>query len=358
MLRDLSMIFLIKENNHMLNEVVHYHAPTNIQLYISHDSQEPYPIEEFRDYPNVKYFHANNANTNLSMHDRVIPLLSHITTEFCVFRADRRHQSNAILQKQLNFLQNNSTYSSASGVWLNEDLSIYYSLEILANSGEHEDPTTRVENFGLSFQPPYYNVQKIAFIKTFYEMLPYIYQKTTNAYYIEYFHAFLCHFIGKTKQFPNFGGMVQDKKKPSDYTLSDWPEIGSLLSNKELTKHTATIAKTVLKKNGFSTENIESAYEAYTKSMTLRFILYKYENCALANEKVKTFGQIEEMFHILNKKKPYNQKLVEQYLRVLMSQKFDFGCTIHHLLQTFSPADFIEVENIMNIIRHIRAKQE
>ncbi len=357
MLRDLSMIFLIKENNHMLEEVVHYHAPSNIQLYISHDSEQPYPIEKLRNYPNVKYFHVNNANTNLSMHDRTISLLPQITTEFCVFRADRRHQSNTILQKQLEFLQNNPEYSSASGVWINENLTIYHSLELITSNGEEDDPVTRVENFGLSFQPPFYNIQNTTLIKTFYEMLPHIQKKTLNAYYIEYVHAFLCHFTGKTKQFTNFGGIVQAKEEHSSYHETDWPEIGNLLKSYELTKYTTTIARVALKKNGFSTDNLEKALKAYNQAMVLRFSLYRSYLLDLDHEKVKTFGYIEEMFNMLNKKTPYDQKKVEQYLRVLMSDCFDFRCNLNHLMRTFDTKDIIEFEALLELIKRIQAKQ-
>ncbi len=353
MLRDLSMILLIRENSHMLDEIIHYHAPTNIQLYVSHDCEEPYPIEEFRKYPNVKYIHTNNV----TVYDRTASILPQITTEFCVFRADRRHQSNKVLRDALEFLQHNPEYSSGSGVWLNENLTIYHSLGIITDNGEEEDVVTRVENLGLSFQPPFYNVQRTNLIRAFYDMLPHIQKKIKNIYYLEYLHAFICYYTGKTKQLANFGGIVQDKKDFPTY-INDWPKVGSLFVDEETTKYAATISRVALKKNGFPTKDIEKALEAYNNAMGLRFVLYRINGCNSGPEKVRTFGYLEKIFDMLNKKTPYDQRTVERYLRVLMSESFDFRCNLNHLMPTFAPNDIHDFEAITEMIKRIQAKQE
>ncbi len=349
MFRDLSMIIPMKENSYMLDTLLQYHAPTGIKIYIVHDSQQGYTVpESVNVLGNIQYF----CMPNVSYNERVSFALERVDTEYCVFRADRRHQSNASLRTSLQFLRENEAYSSASSIWLNQNLTLYHCSELISGNGEVDDMFARLEGQGLSYQPPYYNVQKTSLIRVYFDTLKRIDTKIPNIFYHEHIHAFLCFFTGKTKQFSSLAGVIQNKRKPAEYAM-DWFKAIDIFNSAEDTEFVAIVLKNVLKKHGYSHENVHIALQVYLAAVALRFVIYRINLYAYSQEKVQTFGYMEDMYGLLNSADASQEKLIKKYLRVFMALDYDCKSTFEHVKGGFSPEDFTEFKNICSIMESI-----
>ncbi len=349
MFNDLSMIIPMKDNNYMLDTILQYHAPTGIKIYIIHDAKQEYVVpDSYNKLGNIHYFHL----PDMSYNERVFMVLEQIKTKYCVFRADRRHQSNTALHNALEFLRNNEEYSSASSIWLNGNLSLYHCSELLTGNGELEDVFARLEGQGLSYQPPYYNVQSTDLIRVYFDTLKRIQGKIPNIFYHEHVHAFLCFFTGKTKQFEGLAGVVQNKRKPAAYA-NEWYKAIDTFQSVEDATFVAVVLKNVLKKYGYGSENVELALQKYHAALIIRFILYRINMYATPQEKVRTFGYMEDMFSALNAGKISQENLVEKYLRVFMALDYDCKSTLDHVKHKFTDSDMEELQNIFALMETI-----
>ncbi len=351
MFRDLSMIIPMKENNYMIDTLLQYHAPTGIKIYIVHDSKQEYTVpKQLNVLGNIHYFRMPNVSYN----ERVSFALEHIDTEYCVFRADRRHQSTASLQNALHFLRENEGYSSASGIWLNQNLTLYHCSELISSNGELDDVLARLEGQGLSYQPPYYNVQKTSLIRVYFDTLKRIDTRIPNIFYHEHIHAFLCFFTGKTKQFPSLAGVIQNKRKPAEYAM-DWFKAMDIFNSAEDTEFVAIVLKNVLKKHAYSHENVHVALQVYLAAVALRFVIYRINLYGYSQEKVQSFGYMEDMYELLNSADASQEKLIRKFLRAFMALDYDCKSTFEHVKGGFSTEDFAEFKNIHKIMESIES---
>ncbi len=349
MFSDVSMIIPMKENSYMLDTILQYHAPTGMDIYILHDAKQEYTVPPcYNSLNNIHYFHLPQMPYN----ERVLIVLQHIKTKYCVFRADRRHQSNTSIDNALKFLRNNEDYSSASGIWFNSDLTLYHCSELLTGNGELDDVHMRLEGQGLSYQPPYYNVQRTDLIRVYFETLKRIQVKIPNIFYHEHVHAFLCFFTGKTKQFASLAGVIQNKRKPADYA-QDWYKAIDTFQSMEDVKFVASILKIVLGKFGFSSDNVEQALQKYHTALALRFIIYRINMYVTPQEKVRTFGYMEDIFSMLNASQVPQENLTEKYLRVFMALDYDCKSNIDHVKHKFTDMDVKDLQNLFSIMETI-----
>ncbi len=351
MFSDLSMIIPMKDNCHMLDTILRYHAPTGANIYIVHDTIEKYELpKELCNLKNIHYFHM----PQVPYIDRVLMALEHINTEYCVFRADRRHQSNASMLTCMEFLKENPEYSSASNLWLMNDLSLSHSSELISENGEQDSPLERVENQVLSYQPPYYNMQRTTLIRAFFDVLKRVRVKIPNIYIHEHIHAFLCFFTGKTKQFAGFGGIIQNKRKAAAYA-DEWYEAIQTFHSVEETDFLSMILENVLKKHGFAHEKIGEALKIYHSAAATRFILYRINLYISQKENILSFGYMKDMYAMLNNKTPRNDKSIESYLRVLMAVDSDCKASIKHVKHNFSDKDQEELQTLCHMMHTIDA---
>ncbi len=352
MLKDLSMLLNIKENNYMLDNIIEYHAHTGIKLYVIHDSKEAYSLpSKYNNKGNIYYYHM----PNVPQLERINFALKHVTTEFCVFRGDRRHQCNTILETCLQFLKENPDFSSASGIWLRSDFTPDYGIELISKDGIEDNVIDRVRNQFLAYQPPYYNVSKTALCKVFYDIISHVEEKISNIYYVEYIHAFLLFFTGKTAQFANFAGIVQDKKHATSY-VSQWYKAINIFNDEELSMYVSAIIKMTLKSYNFSVEYFEESFHAFHRAMIIYFIIHRVNTYEYKNETALTFGYLENSFAMLNKRIKQDKNLLEYYLRSLMTENFCRNIKFNSVKDKFEQIDFIEIKNIADMINNINEK--
>ncbi len=349
MLNKTSMIIPIKDNHHMLDEIIRYHAPTGIHIYIVHDTTTPYADDIRITYDNVHYA----CMPNTSVGERVRYALETVTTPYCVFRGDRRHISNTSIHTSVRFLEDNQDYSSSSGIWLQNDLSLYYMIELLGKNGLHNDPLERVQTQALSYQLPYYNVQRTLLSKVYFEILKRIEKNIQNLYYYEYIHAFLCFFTGKTKQFTHFTGIVQDKAQPSSYR-EQWRTVLPIFQSVEHTEYMIEIIKSLLPEYGFSVQHIAEALRLFHANMAIRFIGYRINTVLKQEETVKSFSYMEELFAQMNQNTAQGNVLSEKYLRTLLTLSFSEYAHYKHIKHLFEKSDFSEMNAVMRMMENIK----
>ncbi len=352
MLEQLSMIIRIQDNHHMLDDILLYHASTGINIYIAHDSAEPYVFhDDLKTYDNIHYYHM----PKIKPVDRALFLLSKIHTDFCVFRSDRRHISNTSLAKSLDFLQDNPDFSSASGIWMQENLSIPHMVELISKSGLHENPYERVQLQALSYQPPYYNIYSSELAKAFFDIIARISHRIQNVYYNEFLHSFLCFFLGKTKQFTSFAGIIQNKPSVGAYR-TDWHKVINILQDQELSSYIAITTKNVLESFGFNIKELDAALHAFHDAMTVRFLAYRNNTYAYDGESVNSFGHLENIYAMLDNKLKRNEKLMEYYLRSFLAKNFDVYAKFEHVQMHMKQEDMQQMDDIWQIIASIKQK--
>ncbi len=352
MLRNLSMILNMHENTHMLDDIISYHAPSGIQLFIMHDSEKPYEMpSKFEKFTNVYYRHMPNA----SYADRVAAALRDINTEYCVFRSDRRHQCNRILKKCVDFLKRNTEYSSASGIWLRNDLTPDYGTELISKDGLHDDVFTRVTNQALVYQPPYYNVSRTNLIRVFSAVYPYLNERVSNIYYAEYINAFLLFFTGKTMQFEKFAGICQNKLSPSAY-VDEYFKVIHCFSDPEIAKYIEVVLRKSLTTFGFSVDGLHEALESFLHSMLIYYVVHRVNIFTKKNKSLSTFWYMENLFNMLNNVVEKDSKTIESYLRIFMMENFCRKVSFDDVKPNFSDADFAEIKAILVVIEKINKK--
>ncbi len=352
MLEQLSMIIRIQENNHMLDDILLYHAPTGVNIYIAHDSQNPYELHgDLKKFNNINYFYMPDVNPV----DRALFLLGKIKTKFCVFRGDRRHITNKSLAKSLNFLQENSDFSSASGIWIQENLCMPHMVELISKDGLHDNAYERVQYQALSYQPPYYNVYETNLAKAFFNILAQVRKKVANVYYNEFLHAFLCFFLGKTMQFKHFSGVIQEKPNIGSYR-TDWHKAIYIFQDQELSAFIASTMKNHLINYGFNVSGIHEALLLFHDAMTIRFLAYRNNTYEQDGEIVKTFGDLENIYAMLNNKLQRNEKMMEYYLRAFLAKNFDVYAKFEHMQMQMKQEDMEQMDDIWQMIANIKQK--
>ncbi len=349
MLRELSMIIPIKENSHFLEEIIQYHTPTNINMYIMHDAIIPFILPEQYKNANIHYFHMPST----SIYERTIAAFSKISTEYCVIRGDRRHQSNTALAQCLDFIKNNSEYTSASGIWLYQNLSIAYGVELISKAGEAENTNERLKKQSLSYQPTYYNIQKTRLLRAYFDIVSAIEEKNNNLYYHECIHAFLTFFLGKTKQLDCLAGIIQPKQKPAQHSNQVYEVIDIMKDKKEAEFILDTIKK-ILSQYDFVYKDIDSAFEKYHDTLIKRYTLRGYAKKSEAS-KLRNSAYLEHLYSLLNSSPNTSNEEISDAFQVLLTANFYSSTKFDDIKHLFDINDFTEINNLHNMIKRLQA---
>ncbi len=347
MLCELSMVLFMKDNAHMIDGIVEYHAQTRVNMYILHDAETAhFPQEIHEKYDHVHYYHFHNS----TILERFHFIQNKITTEYFVFRSDRRHPTNTSLIRSVEFLKNNSEYSSVSGIWLFEDKTPTYMIELLSKSGEHDDVITRIQDSMLASQPHFYNVHRTSIMKAYIESQLKIDSVTTNIYFSEYVHKFILSFIGKTRSMHFLSGIIQDKNEHSSYYKESF-DVPAILQNTSMTTEIGIIIKNILNKYNFKTERIEQALETWYETYLIILNILRSNIDHLNSGNVRTFTFMESLYHEMNTS-TIPPELLQKYLKGYMFNSFSRNIKYQYVQHFFNEDDMDEMLTIMQLIAH------
>ncbi len=364
MFQNVSMLIPTQNRHFMLHDIVAYHAPLGMPIYIADDSVEPYDIRPLQQhFSNVHYYHMPHVD----FHNRIQLLLQNVTTPFCVFRADRRHQCNGSLAQCLRFLRKNAAYTSASALWFWEtDLRPYHSHDIWANSGELDDAVARVNSHAISFQSPFYNVQRTGLARAYMGVSRDVNTLSDNFYLQEYIGAFVPFFLGKTKQFSSFGGIVQAVLTQPDYQ-ENFIAIRDYVHDQRILSLSYDIIQRYLREAALETDIkdiytfdervLQEAFVQYMKALQVRFLLYLSWP---RNEKARTlhgYGYFEDIIEIIRGQRKADDDFLLQALQCLLTCVAEQRVRYQHMAHAFGASDMTEQKNIHNLIKQIRQRQ-
>ncbi len=355
MFNDISMLIITKDRSYTLLPIIKYHAQTRIPLLIADSSENASShAATLEKTENVRYFHCPEK----SFHERAIFLLEHVTTPYCVFRADRRHQCNNAIAQCLAFLKEHPDYSSASGFWtLDKSRLLYYANNVLAKPWLFDNPTERVECHALSFESPFYNVHKTALAKLRFAILADLKTLSSHVYFLEYIDYFTMFFLGKTRHLSIFGGVVQDLSEPQCYEI-DFFTTAEYLADKELVLATYNVIEKHLLAYGVDRITLREAFSKYIECISLRFLLHGFERQGRDFNLVKKFGHAEKILHMIREKNPHNTPFLLNALQTLLAFMTDNSMQVSNVLHLFSDTDQEAMSEITHLMSEIGRMRE
>lgn len=316
---------------YMLEEIVRYHSTTGAYIVVADASAAAWKIPA--DLVNkVDYRHAP-GQTQL---ERLQTVLPDVNTPFFVFRSDRRHQTNRGHFQCVQYLEANPEYASATGVWLRENnLRPYHPLELITRNGEIECPYARLRASLLTYQPPYYNVQRTCHVVQLAKAWNVIEKHTTNLYYHEYVQCFFTLLVGKMKQLDCLAGILQNAHREDDYTHTGRKTV-FLLQDSALSQVLADILYTYLPcdiqdrqcfdyaiagaiSDALQTCNLVSREDHFTKIFTLLNSDGKMNDSLYLDNSLRMFvgAAIEQEFSYDNVRQLFTHADLEEQKRVL-----------------------------------------
>lgn len=203
MLKDLTIIIPTYERHFLLDKIVPYHAQTDAQIVILDGSKKPWKMPKSLIKASTIFYKHHPTIDSL---ERLACVKEHIHTPYCVFRADRRHQSNYALSKCVAFLSTNPDYASAKGVWSTGDAPCY-ATELFTRYGEIDDMRNRVYKQMLAYDATFYDVHTTQAMLAVIDSLVNVSAHTRNLYFTETIQVIATAMAGKNKILPFLQGI-------------------------------------------------------------------------------------------------------------------------------------------------------
>lgn len=355
-LRDKLTIYLPTfSRQYMLEDVIRYHATTGACIIVTDASTTAWkvPADLVR---RVDYRHTPNG-TYLGRLRSIVP---DIYTPFFIFRSDRRHQTNRALFQCVQYLEDNSEYTSATGIWLSEyELKPYNPIELVTRNGEIDCPYARVRASLLSYQPSYYNVLRTSHVMQLFKVWDALEVYTINGYYREYAQAFFTLLSGKMKQLDCLAGIIQDVPKGYDCTDKK-REVASLLGDTALTQSLADILYAYLP----DTQDRQCFNATISDAVDAAILRLDFYGASGDQQIYSTVSRFKKIFHILNSDgKIQDNHYVDAVLRLLATRVLEKDFSYNDVRHSFTPSDLEEQQNILelmsichkkNVLRKIR----
>jgi glycosyltransferase domain-containing protein len=112
MIRDLTIVIPTYNNRHeYLKRSIYYHYEFGVQIQIADSSSKPFNDLDFKNFPNIKYFHLSG----LSLTKKLDFILQKISTPYTLLLPDDDFITKEGIITCLKFLQENNDYASAQG---------------------------------------------------------------------------------------------------------------------------------------------------------------------------------------------------------------------------------------------------
>jgi len=203
MVEKITIIIPMYKRRKYLHRILDYYSNTDFNIMVADSSDEKFMF--CKDYKNVKYFHYKNRTYSKKMQE----IIKKVKTKYVVICADDDFIIPDSIKKCVKFLNENSDYASAQGLYIsfiNESKKIIHIPAYLSSIGKDinsNDSLKRLKQLLSSYLQLFYSVHRTENLNVVFKISE---KKIKNLNLIELLIAIVSCINGKHKVLPIFYG--------------------------------------------------------------------------------------------------------------------------------------------------------
>lgn len=353
MLENLTIYIPTYYRHEFLHPILDYYSDIKARIIICDATPQPWKQVPVRE--GVSYFHLPDTTNEY----RYIFALNKCQTHYFVPRADRRHQTKKFLREGVNFLENNPEYESVYGIWLNEDLSPYQSVDLISNSFEIEDAYNRLTSYASSYTAPFYAIQRLDLAKRIGNLMTDLMPVEANMHVEEYVHAFYACIASRIKKLPLLHGIVQSAEKKVNYH-TDAYRIPYYFMDKSFQEKLFNIAAKYMDAGQLDLNKAREAFFQALEGIVTRYYINTMLQLPPMRDDSATlarFAFLEEIFRAINAGKELSARHVS-VLRNLMHIYLQINISFHDIKKFLYAEDYREIAALQELMRKCKKQDE